>query len=92
MNLKLELHKDKSKIFSLHKGTNLLGYRIFYHYKLLRKRNLREFQEKLEDFKELYDNGFLEYDELFHKIRGWFGYAMWANTYKLRMKILKEIK
>ena len=45
--LKLELHKDKSKIIPLKNGTSFLGYRIFYHYKLLRKTNLRKFNKKL---------------------------------------------
>ncbi len=45
--LKLELHPQKSKIIPLHNGVNLLGFRIFYHYRLPRKSNLRNFEEKL---------------------------------------------
>ena len=38
-NLKLELHPDKSKIVSLSRGIDFVGFRNFYYYKLLRKRN-----------------------------------------------------
>ena len=47
--LKLELHPEKSKLIPLHNGVNLLGFRIFYHYRLPRKSNLRNFEEKLSN-------------------------------------------
>ena len=47
-NLKLELHPDKSKIIALRDGITLLGYRVFYHYKLLRKSNLRKFNKNFQ--------------------------------------------
>ena len=37
-NLRLELHPDKSKISSMYKGVNFLGFKIFYFYKLARKK------------------------------------------------------
>lgn len=45
--LKLELHPEKSKIIPLHNGVNFLGFRIFYHYKLPRESNLRNFERKM---------------------------------------------
>ena len=48
--LKLELHPEKSKVISLHNGVNLLGFKVFYHYKLPRKSNLRKFEKKLNNF------------------------------------------
>lgn len=44
--LKLELHPEKSKIIPLHNGVKLLGFRVFYHYKLPRKNNTRSFKRK----------------------------------------------
>ncbi|MFC1682443.1 RNA-directed DNA polymerase, partial [Nanoarchaeota archaeon] len=37
--LKLELHPDKSQVISLSKGIDFVGFRNFYYFKLLRKRN-----------------------------------------------------
>ncbi len=39
--LSLELHPDKSRIISLSKGIDFVGFRNYYYFKLLRKRNLR---------------------------------------------------
>ena len=90
-NLNLELHPDKSKIFSLYKGTDLLGFRVFYYYKLLRKRNIKQFYEKLEKFKEMQKDKLLDYDQIGLSIQGWFAYAVWANTYRLRKEIIKMV-
>ncbi|PIN94958.1 hypothetical protein COU53_01510 [Candidatus Pacearchaeota archaeon CG10_big_fil_rev_8_21_14_0_10_30_48] len=38
--LKLELHPDKSKIINLSKGIDFVGFRNFYYFRLLRKRNI----------------------------------------------------
>ena len=89
--IKLEFHPDKSKIISLNNGVTMLGYRVFYHYRLLRKSNLRKFQRKInENIKSVKDD-ILPYDSLLDAINGWFGYAIWANTYKLRKILIEEI-
>jgi len=38
--LDLELHPEKSQILALRNGIKFLGYRIFYHYTLLNKKNV----------------------------------------------------
>ena len=88
-NLRLELHPDKSKIIQLRDGITLLGYRIFYHYKLLRKSNLKKFKENFREELYLYEKKSISREELDSSIQGWFGYAMWANTYKLRKNLTK---
>ncbi|MBI3035680.1 group II intron reverse transcriptase domain-containing protein [Candidatus Woesearchaeota archaeon] len=90
-NLKIELHPEKSKIIRLDRGINLLGYRVFYYYKLLRKSNIRKFEKKFNQKMELYRNGEIIYEDIINSLRGWLGYAMWANTYKLRTNIIKII-
>jgi len=90
--LKLELHKDKTKIFSMYRGTNFLGYKLFYNFKLLRKRNINTFKKRLNNKVKEYKNNQLDKEKLLSSIDGWFGYAQHANTYNLRKSILKEIK
>ena len=90
-NLRLELHHDKSKIFSLYRGVDLLGFRCFYYYKLLRKRNIKQFNKRLIDFKDKYDSELITYEQLMSSILGWFAYTIWANTYILRKDIVKRI-
>lgn len=92
-NLKLELHQDKSKIIPLRKNITFLGYRIFYHYKLLRKSNLTKFQKDLNrKLKILEMEAEEKQKEILNSLQGWFGYAKWANTYKLRKSIIKKVK
>ena len=38
--LKLELHQDKSKVIPLSRGIDFVGFRNFYFFRLLRKRNI----------------------------------------------------
>ncbi len=90
-NLKIELHPDKSKILPLRNGLNLVGYRNFYHHKLLRKSNIRKFRYNFNRRLNLYKEGYMDSDELIDSLSGWFGYAMWANTYKMRKEIMKKV-
>ena len=91
-SLKLELHPDKSKIIPLRNGINLLGYRNFYHYKLLRKVNKRKFKRNFNWKIELYEDGFLSYEDFISNLKGWFGYAIWADTYNFRKNIIKRLE
>ncbi|MBI2452553.1 hypothetical protein HYV50_05790 [Candidatus Pacearchaeota archaeon] len=51
-NLKLELHPTKSRVIPLHKGTNFLGFRVFFHHKLLSKKNIKQINKKLAEWKK----------------------------------------
>lgn len=86
--LKLELHSDKSKIINLSNGVDFVGFRNFYHYKLLRKRNFRKILYKLKQFKQ--DK--LSEEKFKESLNGWLAYAKWANSYNLTNKIYFKIK
>jgi len=90
--LRLELHPTKSNILPLRNGITFLGYRIFYHHKLLRKSNLRKFNRTFNEKLEFCESGCCTFDDLFNSLEGWFGYAMWADTYKFRKKIVKTFR
>ena len=90
-NLKIELHPDKSKIIRLNRGINLLGYRTFYYHKLLRKANKRKFERNFKDKLWQFEQEEIDYENFFQSLQGWLGYAMWANTYNLRKKIIEII-
>lgn len=77
--LNLELHSDKSKIISLSKGVDFVGFRVFYYFRLLRKRNIKNMKYKIKRFNKEFINEkeFLEY------LAGWNSYSEWSNNYKL---------
>ena len=89
--LKLELHPNKSNIISLRNGITFLGYRIFYHHKLLRRSNLNKFKRNFNEKLKLVETQ-KDYEKIISSLQGWFGYAMWANTYKFRKRIMKQIE
>ncbi len=89
--LKIKLHPEKTEIHALRNGITFLGYRIFYHYKLLRKRNIKYFMKKLEGNISLYNNKEISEEQFESRINGWFGYAKFGNTFNLMKKTYKTI-
>lgn len=90
--LSLNLHPDKSKIISLKNGVDFLGLRIFDYHKILRKKNLRKFKRKLDQYGLEYDSQLISYDKIYNFLEGWQAYAKNADTYNLRKKILTEME
>jgi len=78
-NLKIELHPDKSKIINLSKGVDFVGFRNFYHHRLLRKRNVKNMQRKIF----LFNQGEIPPEKFMEIFQGWEAYANWANSHKL---------
>ncbi len=85
--LKLELHTQKSKIISISRGIDFVGFRNFWHYRLLRRRNIRKMNFKVDEYKQ--DK--MPKEKLLESFQGWNAYARWANSYKLRKEVLKKI-
>ena len=81
--LKLELHPDKSRIINLSKGIDFVGFRNFYYFKLLRKRNIRNMERKIELFRKEK----ISHEKFSEILQGWNAYANWANSYNLVNKI-----
>jgi RNA-directed DNA polymerase len=85
--LKLELHRDKSKIILLSNGVDFVGFRNFYNHRLLRKRNITKMSFKIEKF----ENDELNKEKLFEIFQGWNAYSKWANTFKLKRRLRAEM-
>ncbi len=85
--LKLELHPDKSRIIPLSRSVDFVGFRNFYYFKLLRKRNIKNMGRKIE----LFNRGELDYSKFLEIFQGWQAYANWANSNNLTNKIIKNI-
>jgi RNA-directed DNA polymerase len=85
--LKLELHPQKSKIIPLSQGVDFVGFRNFYHHRLVRKRNIRSMLNKIRQYK----NEELSKEKLLESFQGWNAYVKWSNSYKLRRKVVQRI-
>ena len=87
-NLKIHLHPDKSKVINLSRGVDFVGFRNFYHHKLLRKRNIANINRKIQ----LFNNKDMDYSKFIEIFQGWKAYANWSNSYNLVNNLIKEIK
>ena len=88
--LKVDLHPEKTRIVNLKSGVTLLGFRVFHHYRLLKRRNAGRIIKRLERFRKLYNNGFISKEEITKSFDGWSAYAEFANTYNLRNRLIKK--
>jgi len=66
---------------------HFVGFRNFYYYKLLRRRNIRNVKSKFQLFKE--DK--ISYEKFIESFQGWSAYAKWANSYNLANRIITSL-
>jgi len=83
----LELHPEKSNINSLSKGIDFIGFRNFYYFRLVRKRNINKIILKIEDYKK----GILSQEKFLEIFQGWNAYIIWADCKILINNLLHEI-
>lgn len=86
--LRLELHPQKSKIIPFSRSIDFVGFRNFYHFRLVRRRNIRKMQKRINELK----NNEISYWKLMESYQGWQAYVKWSNSFNLRKKILKEVQ
>ncbi len=89
--LKLELHPDKSKILPIERGANFLGFRIFNHHRLIRRKNLKKFQRKYSKIKTAHKKGLVSREKIIEKFEGWLTYINHADTYKYRRHLARNL-
>ncbi|MFH1451656.1 MAG: reverse transcriptase domain-containing protein [archaeon] len=84
--LKLNLHSDKTKIYTLSRGIDFVGFRNFYYFKLLRKRNIKNMERKINLFKE----GRISLENFAEIFQGWSAYASWTNSKNVIQRLINK--
>ena len=90
--LRLALHPQKTGIIPLGAGTPLLGFRVFYRFRLLKKSNQVRIRKRLAILKGMLADGEIGPKRVLLSFAGWEGYAKMADAYKLRMALRKEME
>lgn len=90
IKLELGLHPDKSKIVKLKSGIGFLGFRIFFHQRLVRKKNLLKFEKKFNEMRKLYKDDIIPREKVLERFEGWLAYVRNADTYKYRKHLVRE--
>ena len=91
-DLHINLNADKSKIKPLARGIPFLGFRNYYHHRILRKKSTKRIYYKIYALEKDYHYRKINYDKIYDFLEGWCAYAKNANTFKLREKLLEQIE
>ncbi|MFH1095467.1 MAG: RNA-directed DNA polymerase [Candidatus Micrarchaeota archaeon] len=90
--LKLSLHSQKTRILSLCSGLTLLGLRVFYHFRLLKRSNQRRIRKRLEKFGAKLARGEISCERVLSSFAGWEGYAKTADAYSFRTALRQSVE
>ena len=85
--IRLRLHPRKVNLFNVHEGVDVLGYRVFPSYCLLRNDNGFRFSRRLRGFANAYKKGGMEWCDFNPSVQSWIGHAKQADTLGLRQCI-----
>ena len=87
IEVRLRLHPAKVNLFQTSLGVDVLGYRVFPAYRLLRNDNGHRFARKLRTYAAAYQRGQLDWDDFNPGVQSWIGHACHADTLGLRREI-----
>ncbi len=86
----LSLHPRKATLYPTLKGVDVLGYRVFPDFKLLRNDNGHRFYRKLRGMAKAYRQG-IPFTDFNPSVQSWIGHAMQADTEGLRRQIFSSV-
>jgi retron-type reverse transcriptase len=85
--LALDLHPQKVEIRSYGKGIDFLGYVLFPHHTLVRKRTKRRIFRRFEDLIERYRRGEIEKETVEASLRSYLGVLSHANAHDASVEL-----
>ncbi len=91
-SLKLELHDNKSQIYAAANGGKFLGYRVYPTHRLVIRQNIKRLRIRIKKYCEMLKLGLITSKKIICSIRSWLGYAIHADSFDLRRKIISEFE
>ena len=88
IQLRLDLHEDKSLIHATAGGVPFLGYRVFPEYRLVRYESKQRIRRRLSTLMKRYAEGRVSLSRVRASIHGWLGHVKQAQSYRLCSAIL----
>ena len=85
--LRLRIHPRKANVFRVHDGVDVLGYRVFPGFRLLRNDNGHRFARRLRGFAAAYRGGSMDWQDFNPRVQSWIGHACQADTLGLRSRL-----
>jgi retron-type reverse transcriptase len=90
VTLRLTLHPRRAQVFPVGNGIDFLGWRVFPHYRRLRRDNLRHAMRRLRRQQQAVRDGHLELADLSLSVKAWIAHLEHGQTYRLRRRVLRQ--
>ncbi len=88
--LNLSLNTNKSKVFPLSQGVNIVGYKIHPTHKLLRNDCKKKIKRKVKAMPRLIKAGRMQPEKAEQILNSWLGHAGNANSYNFIQSLIKK--
>lgn len=88
--LRLTLHTESAHIASVTNGIPWLGFVIYPTHRKLKRRNVVQFQRRLEHNISLYRQASISFAELDATVQGWINHVRYGDTWGLREHIFSK--
>lgn len=88
--LKLKLHPDKTRIFSVRKGMTFLGFRSSRGRCRVSARGMKRLRARMKKFLYLLERQEITEPEMAASVQCWVAHSRSANTSRLRAKMAKD--
>ncbi len=88
---RLRLHPRKAHIMPVRNGVDVLGYRVYPDFRLLRNDNGHRFSRKLRRMAFDFKKGHKQWEEVNASVQSWIGHARHADTLGLRKTLFDSV-
>jgi len=88
--LMLELHANKCQIYQSCRGVSFLGYKIYPSHRLVIKQNVKRLRHRMKKYFKLLSRKLITRQKIASSIQSWLGYAIHADSFHLKRRILSE--
>lgn len=87
---RMTLHENEAVVFPVNTGVPFLGWRVYSHYRRLKRRNGVAFQRRFALMRHELVSGRLTHAEMNVSIQSWVAHVEHGNTWRLRRSILSR--
>lgn len=82
--LRLTIHDAEAQVMPSRDGIPWLGFVVYPDHRLLKRRNVVHFRQRLEHNIDLYEAGKISFAELDASVQGWINHVRYADSWGLR--------
>jgi hypothetical protein len=89
--LRLKLHEESAQIYPVCTGIPFLGFRVYPTHRLVKRRKVQQFRQRLKRVLERYCTGEIGFEKLDASVQGWINHVGYADSWGLRKSVLDFI-